>query len=100
MVTSHTSAAAIRTIPALSQRPGVTAESSTPSVTQLSADNSAPAASPASVFLLAQARTNSGIAASAASGRAPRIAHPSATAARIGMATSARSVRPVAVSDT
>ena len=49
---------------------------------------------------LVQASTNSGIAASAASGLAPRIAQPSATAARIGTATSARSVSPVAVSDT
>ena len=94
------SAAAIARIPSFSHDGGVTAASSTPSVTQLSADRSAAAPSPTSVVRLVQASRNSGTDTSASHGLDPRDAQPSAAAARIGTATSARYVSPVAVLDT
>ena len=89
--TSQASAPAISTIPSFSQLGGVTAASSTPRVTQLSADSSAPAASPAQRGPggPGDARTEPGLAGTATS-RAPRIAQPSAAAASSGTATSAR----------
>ena len=99
-MTSQLSATAIATIPSFSQADGVTADSNTPSVTQLSAERIAAAASPASEVRESQAITNSGIAASDAHGVAPRDAQPSAPAASGGTAMSARYVSPVAVSET
>ena len=81
---------AISTIPAFSQLGGVTAASSTPRVTQLSAESSAAAASPVSEVRHTQAITNSGMASRARIGLEPRAAQPSAAAASSGTATSAR----------
>ena len=81
------SATAIATIPAASQRGGVTAASSTPSVTQLSADSTSAAASPARPPRSAQASANSGATSSARAGRggwAFQASQPSASAASSG----------------
>ena len=59
-------------------------------VTQASEEIAAAAASPARAPFETQARANSGIAASAQTGRAPRISQPSASAASGGQAISAR----------
>ena len=90
--TSQVSAPAIATIPSFSQPGGVTAASSTPSVTQLSADSSA-AGRLAGERCSARPRrsTNSGIAAERSERPATRAtAQPSAAAASGGTATSAR----------
>ena len=92
------SATAIATIPAASQRGGVTAASSAPSAAQLSADRHSAAASPARPPRSAQASANrAGTASSARSGRggsASQASQPSASTARIGTARSARYVSP------
>ena len=88
--TSQTSAHAIAMIPSFIQPRGVTAPSSTPSVTHDSADSSAAAPSPTSDVRRAHATANSGTASRAAHGRDPRSAQPSAAAASSGTATSAR----------
>ncbi len=77
-------------IPSFSQPPGATAPSSAPSVTQLSAESSAAAASPVSDRRNTQARTNSTTAPIATGGRAPWLIQPRAAAASGGTATSAR----------
>src|SRR5215831_1409597 len=97
--TSQTSAPAISRIPTFSHPCGVTAASSTPSVTQLRAARIDPAVPPTSGSLDTHAITNRGTAPSAAHGLDPRIAHPSATAASGGTAINARYVSQVAVSD-
>ncbi len=86
-------------IPSFSHRGGVTAPSSQPSVTQLRADSSVAAPWPQSVDFDAQARTNSPAATNVSHQRPPCPAHPRATAANRGTATSASQVKPVAVPD-
>jgi len=91
--TSVVSATAIATMPAASQRGGVTAASSTPSVTQLSADSPSAAASPANPPRSAHASANSAGTSRALAGRggwAFQASQPSASAASTGTATSAR----------
>ncbi len=84
-------------MPAANQRGGVTAASSTPSVTQLSAERTSAALSPARPPRSAQASANSGTTSSAPTGRAPWESQPSASAASTGTAHSARYVSPCAL---
>jgi len=89
-ITSAASATAIATIPAASQRGGVTIASSTPSVTQLSAERTSALACPARPPRSAQASANRPSASSAMVGRAAGVSHASAAAASGGTAHSAR----------
>ena len=84
-------------MPAASQRGGVTIASSTPSVTQLSAESASAAPSPARPPRSIQASANSTGTSSARAGRAPGVSHPSATTASTGTAHSARYVSPCAL---
>ncbi len=84
-------------MPAPSQRAGVTAPSNEPRATQLSAERSVAAMSPARPPRSAQASANRTGTSSIASGRAGRERNPSAAAASGGTATSARYVSPWAL---
>ena len=74
--TSQVSATAIATIPTFSQPGGATIASRTPSVTQLSASSTAPAASPPSDLWAAHAIANRTAASGAATGLAPLLSPP------------------------